>query len=743
VSTNARQGAGRGLPVRRLASLLALVAVVVASAGLGLPGRASADQGVTLRVDPPSQTVTPGATFKVDIVQDSPVATTGVQLNLVFDPRLVRLQDFAPGAAYASGVFQFGSTEDGTNKSKAAAIAKANDTGVLRNVSPFLLPGGDPVPAGESVALTVTMEAVANAKGTSALEIVALPPLSPLQALDESSNGLPVTATGGLVGVGEAPVASAPPATATPAPSAQISPAGTSSLTVVPGTASIEDGSTTTIALKVATTTRVNSIAVDLLFNPKVLRVTSIKLAPGWDGAILVVGDPWQTPDQVIDGANGSGQLTKVGLQMPPEAVMVPPGDGTFAFLTVRGLEPGSSQMAITFGTVLDINGVELTSTFGKGELGVGRASSMPHYVLGAVVLLLLATLASGLIASPARRRRVFRRRSRPYVIALVLALVPVLIFLGITTMLVVNSLPAIERPGIGGLLGSQYSSRFSGKDLGAFGLLPALSGTVLIALVAILVALPVSMAMAIVITEFPMGPVGRVLRSIVEVLAGIPPILYAVSAAVFVTLIMIPKFAADSTFPLDPAKLGVDPGAWPPAGVPYNPGAYPWNPGGTDNSTLLGGAVVALLVIPFLTPLIADAIRNVPRTAREASLALGATHGHTLRKVILPMAAPGMVVGVALATLKAIGDTLIVVFAVGWEAQTVPNPIFDVLEKTSSLAAQGAGLLGAFQSVGGSCNPTECSVGYFSALLLLVVAAAIVLVMTGCQSRARRRMAA
>jgi len=215
------------------------------------------------------------------------------------------------------------------------------------------------------------------------------------------------------------------------------------------------------------------------------------------------------------------------------------------------------------------------------------------------------------------------------------------------------------------------------------------------------------------------------------------------VSVLVFITAFMIPKFAANSTYAaFDPATIGAK-GTWPPPDVPFNAGSFPWDLTGLSNSTLLGGMLIALLVIPFMTPLIADAMRDVSSSAREASLALGANRSYTLRKVILPLAMPGIVGAVALGTLKALGDTLIVAFAVGWSADSIPQPLLDVLERTPSLAAQSAGLIGTFETLNDSCKPAECAVGYSSALLLLLVAGVVVLFLTYVQARGRRRVLA
>jgi ABC-type phosphate transport system permease subunit len=205
----------------------------------------------------------------------------------------------------------------------------------------------------------------------------------------------------------------------------------------------------------------------------------------------------------------------------------------------------------------------------------------------------------------------------------------------------------------------------------------------------------------------------------------------------------MIPKFAGDMTFAtFDPARIGSSAETWPPSDVPFNAGAYPWDPSGLNNSTVLGGILIALLVIPFMAPLMADAITNVPGSAREASLAVGANRWYTLRRVTLPLALPGIIGALSLGVLKAMGDALIVIFVIGWEANAIPNPFFDALERSAPLTSTSAGLLGGFQGNSGVCTAVACHVGYFSALVLLAFAVVIVLATTFLQSRLRTRMA-
>jgi phosphate transport system permease protein len=332
--------------------------------------------------------------------------------------------------------------------------------------------------------------------------------------------------------------------------------------------------------------------------------------------------------------------------------------------------------------------------------------------------------------------------RAWPFVASLSLGLVPVVLFAAMAGMLVVNSLPALDNPGLDQLTRNEFASQFS-TGARIYGLLPAVVGTLLVASVAIVIAFPVSLAMAIMATEFTLGPLGKALRTLLGVLGGIPSIVYALLAIVLVERFMIPKFAGDMTFPtFDAAQVGASPDKWPSSDVPFNPGAYPWDPTGLNNSTLLGGILIALLIIPFMTPLMADAIGNVPRSLREASLAVGASRWFTLRRVTLPLAMPGMLGALSLGLLKAMGDAMIVIFVIGWEANRAPDPFFDVLERTAPLTATGAGLLGGFQGNSGNCQAVACHVGYFSAFLLLLVALVIVLATTVLQARLRKRMA-
>ncbi|CCF22048.1 Phosphate ABC transporter, inner membrane subunit PstC2 precursor (plasmid) [Pseudorhizobium banfieldiae] len=178
----------------------------------------------------------------------------------------------------------------------------------------------------------------------------------------------------------------------------------------------------------------------------------------------------------------------------------------------------------------------------------------------------------------------------------------------------------------------------------GAFGVVPVLFGTFVISALAMLVAVPVGILSAIYLTEYA-GPKFRaVVKPALEILAGIPTVVYGF----FAVLTVAPAIRT----------LGLS------LGIPSAP-----------NSALAAGGVMGVMIIPFISSLSDDAFAAVPRAMREGSYALGATKGETIRKVLLPAALPGIVGGVLLGFSRAVGETMIVVMAAGLIAQMTLNP--------------------------------------------------------------------
>ncbi len=306
------------------------------------------------------------------------------------------------------------------------------------------------------------------------------------------------------------------------------------------------------------------------------------------------------------------------------------------------------------------------------------------------------------------------------------LALIPVIILLYIVIALVIESVPALTKIGLGELFGSKFAGAFS-TGIPVFGLLPAIWGTIMLIFIAMSIAFTVSLAMSIMSSEFPLGFLGRGIRGLLGILSGIPPIIYALSSAVFAKLFIVPNFTGASI----PREQ------FPPAGMTWwTPGTLP-----VEQSILLGGILLALLVIPFIAPLFDDSIRNVPRELKEASLALGANRWYTLMHVTLPYAVSGIIPATSLGILKAMGDVMIAVWAVGFIAPELPNPIWDVFERIAPLTALGVGLNGGWGQVKPG-DTLSSSVAYFSGLLLLIAAFTILGLASFLQKKLKGRFA-
>jgi phosphate transport system permease protein len=178
----------------------------------------------------------------------------------------------------------------------------------------------------------------------------------------------------------------------------------------------------------------------------------------------------------------------------------------------------------------------------------------------------------------------------------------------------------------------------------GAFGAIPVFAGTMLIAVIAMLVAIPIGLLSAIYLSEYASSKVRTVAKPLIEILAGIPTVVYGFFAALTV------------------APMIRNSGAL--FGLPVS-----------SESALAAGLVMGIMIIPFISSLSDDVIHAVPQTLRDGSLALGATQFETIRNVVIPAALPGIVGGVLLAVSRAIGETMIVVMAAGLSANLTANP--------------------------------------------------------------------
>lgn len=178
-----------------------------------------------------------------------------------------------------------------------------------------------------------------------------------------------------------------------------------------------------------------------------------------------------------------------------------------------------------------------------------------------------------------------------------------------------------------------------------AFGIIPLLGGTLLIAFLAMIVAIPLGLMSAIYLSEYAPKKIRDFSKPVIEILAGIPTVVYGFFAA----LVVAPKIVVLGK------TLGLDV---------------------SSESALAAGIVMGVMIIPFVSSLSDDVITAVPQSLRDGSFALGATKSETIIKVILPSALPGIIGSFLLAISRAIGETMIVVMAASLQANLTINPL-------------------------------------------------------------------
>jgi phosphate transport system permease protein len=268
-----------------------------------------------------------------------------------------------------------------------------------------------------------------------------------------------------------------------------------------------------------------------------------------------------------------------------------------------------------------------------------------------------VALLTGALAAVVAWRRIAPELRARPWVEGVVrlglaaCSVVAILATVGIVLSLLFESARFFDRvPVTEFLFGLQWSPQTAIRadqvgSSGAFGAVPVFAGTLLITTIAMCVAVPIGLLSAVYMSEYAGARARTLLKPVLEILAGIPTVVYGF-------------FAALSVGPLIRA-LGER------AGLEV-----------ASESALAAGLVMGVMIIPFVSSLSDDVINAVPQSLREGSLALGATPSETIRRVVLPAALSGIVGAVLLAVSRAIGETMIVVMAAGLAANLTLNPL-------------------------------------------------------------------
>jgi phosphate transport system permease protein len=207
---------------------------------------------------------------------------------------------------------------------------------------------------------------------------------------------------------------------------------------------------------------------------------------------------------------------------------------------------------------------------------------------------------------------------------------------------------------------GLTWSPNFAGDS--DFGLAPLLWGTLYISLVSMLVAVPIGLFAAIYLAEYASPRVRSIVKPLIEVIAGIPTVVFGLFALVTVGPFLRDWFA-------EPLGLG-----------------------NSGSSVMTAGIVIGILNIPFISSLADDIINAVPQSMRDGSLGLGATKSETIKQVVLPAALPGIVGAILLAASRAIGETMIVTMGAGAAAKLDLNPFEAMTTITVKIVSQLTG---------------------------------------------------
>ncbi|MFQ3665356.1 MAG: phosphate ABC transporter permease subunit PstC [Sphingomonadaceae bacterium] len=280
-----------------------------------------------------------------------------------------------------------------------------------------------------------------------------------------------------------------------------------------------------------------------------------------------------------------------------------------------------------------------------------------------------LALFLMGALWAASQLRPGFRARNRVDAIVIgllvIASLIAILTTFGIVLSLIFESFRFFQMVSpIEFLFGTNWSPQTAIRadqvgSTGAFGAVPLFWGTIFIgAIIAMIVAIPLGLMSAIYLTQYAAPGFRRWAKPILEVLAGVPTVVYGFFAALTVAPLV--------------RQLGISLGI----------------ADASAESALAAGLVMGIMIIPFVSSMADDALAAVPAAMRDGSLAMGATTSETIARVLIPAALPGIVGGVLLAVSRAIGETMIVVMAAGLAANLTANPFKSVTTVTAQIVA-------------------------------------------------------
>lgn len=298
------------------------------------------------------------------------------------------------------------------------------------------------------------------------------------------------------------------------------------------------------------------------------------------------------------------------------------------------------------------------------------RAAISRYNVIGILVTLAIALLAGAWSFLRLKPDFAARTKVERIVMAILLAasLVAILTTIGILASLVFETVRffGMVSP-IDFLLGTHWGpdpmATASSVDGSRYGAIPLFWGTIFIgAIIAMIVAIPLGLMSAIYLTQYAAPGLRRWIKPALEILAGVPTVVYGYFAALTVAPAIRDLALA----------VGIS------------------NP--SSESALAAGLVMGVMIIPFVSSMADDSIAAVPQAMRDGSLAMGATTSETIRRVLVPAALPGIVAGIMLAISRAIGETMIVVMAASTAANMTANPLEAMTTVTVQIVAMLTG---------------------------------------------------
>ena len=365
-------------------------------------------------------------------------------------------------------------------------------------------------------------------------------------------------------------------------------------------------------------------------------------------------------PASIADGSSRS--LVMSDVQRIANGLDVAVSQGVLSNDQIDRLRADTDNIRQTLGSV----GVALGSDVKQDVFDAARAFRDTSDTLRtAMAVVVIALALAGFAFAYARIRTEYRARNvaEAAIKALLIlcSLVAILTTVGIVLSLTFETINFFGMyPAKSFFFNFTWNPQFrGGSDLG---ILPLLWGTLYVSFIALLFAVPIGLMAAIYLSEYATARVRSFAKPAIEILAGIPTIVYGLFALIVVGPMLRDYFAQPLGF------------------------------GNSSSSVMTAGLVLGIMLIPFVSSLSDDVINAVPQSMRDGSFGLGATHSETVRQVIIPAALPGIMGAVLLAASRAIGETMIVVLGAGAAAKLSLNPFEAMTTITVKIVSQLTG---------------------------------------------------